>query len=118
MTADKFRKILFDRYAEQEDTFGDDWFESFFINAHERGDPAWIDLEWCNETDSGNFSSGDESEKFFKLSDNGFEAHWTESTFRGLQGPFEDYDEAVKSLGYDPATFPPNPPDFLDDQEE
>ena len=117
MAPEKFREVLFERFAEKGDVCDNDWFETFVKNAREHGDPAWLDIDWQNETDSGNFSSGDESELLLSLSDKNFEAYWTESTFNGIQGPFEHYDEAVKALGYDPASFPPPTPDPWDEEE-
>ena len=107
MTHDDFRRVFFERYAEDDDTFDDDWFDAFFDNASMHGYPAWMDIDWDHETDCGNVASGDQSETLFSFSDAGFDAYWTRSTFNGLQGPFETYKEAVESLGYDPESFPP-----------
>ncbi len=118
MTNDEFRRFFFDCYAADDDGFDDEWFEAFFENAYSNGDPAWIDIDWDNETNSGNFASGDEEEMLYLFSDEGFVAYWTRSTFNGLQGPFETYDEAVVALGYDPASFPSDPPESDEDDLE
>jgi hypothetical protein len=76
-----------------------------------------MDIEWDNENDSGNFAAGDESERIFSFSDEGFVTYWTQSTFNGVKGPFEKYDEAVEALGYDSASFPPPPPEPEEDGE-
>ena len=116
MSSDNFRRIFFERYAEQNETLDEGWFEAFFENASLHGDPAWIDIDWDNQTDCGNVASGDESETIFSFSEAGFDAYWTRSTFKGLQGPFETYNEAVESLGYDPDSFPPPVTDVEEDE--
>ena len=117
MVSEELRKTLFERYAQEGAVCDDDWFESFFESVRQRDDPMQFNIYWDNETDCGNFASGDEAEKIFDLSDNGFEVFWIESTFRGAQGPFEDLDGAVKALGYDPASFPPPTPDPFAEEE-
>jgi hypothetical protein len=117
MSNDDFRRIFFERYAEQDETLDEGWFEAFFEEAFRSGHPAEMDIEWDNETDSGNFASGDESERIFSFSDEELVTYWTQSSFNGVQGPFEKYDEAVEALGYDSASFPPPPPEPEEDGE-
>jgi hypothetical protein len=118
MTNDEFRTAFFERYREDGDTCDDEWFDAFFEQALENGHPVDMDIEWENESDSGNFASGDESETLFSFTDSGFTCYWTQSTFSGSQGPFEKYDEAVLALGYDPAAFPPDPPEKEDEDAD
>ena len=109
---------MFDRYSEEGDAFDDDWFEAFFDRAREDSEPVMLFIEWDNETDSGNYSSGDEAETIWLLSDDGFRAFWAESTSRGVQGPFPEVEDAARALGYDPAQFPPPPPDEEEGEDE
>jgi hypothetical protein len=101
----ELRKELFLRYADEGDIYGDEWFDIFFENASENGCPVRIDLEWAYDTDSCNFSSGDDGERIYSLSDNSFRAFWIATSAGGVQGPFSDYDGAVTALGYDPESF-------------
>lgn len=118
MSQEDFQRVLFERYAEEDDTCDDEWFEAFFEKAHEYGDPAWIDVDWDRETDCGNSASGDESETLYSFRDGDFWAYWTRSTSNGLQGPFQTHHEAVESLGYEPGSFPPPEPDDEEDDED
>jgi hypothetical protein len=72
------------------------------------------DLIWAHTTDSGNFASGDESEKIWELAEL-LNSYWTRSTSAGIQGPFETMDEAAKALGY--SSFNDLPEEDTDDEE-
>ena len=112
---EKLRKTLFQKYAEDGDHFGDEWFDKFFENSCGSDGHDLIYVDWLNETNCKNYSSGDESEKLLKLDDREISAHWIETTYKGVQGPFASYDRAVEALGYRPDCFPPESEDDSDE---
>jgi hypothetical protein len=107
-----FEKLFFEKYATEGDVQNCDWFEEFFEKAYGNG---WINTDWSNETDSDNFSCGDDYEELLEF-DGELAAYWIRTSCGGLSGPFVDMDEAISALGYNPKNWPPplQLPDELD----
>ncbi|MDB4271774.1 hypothetical protein N9134_01370 [Akkermansiaceae bacterium] len=108
-----FEKLFFKKYATEGDVRNCDWFEEFFEKAYGNG---WINTDWSNETDSGNFVCGDDHEELLEF-DGDLAAYWVRTSCGGLEGPFAGMSEAILALGYDPKNWPPplQLPDELDD---
>ncbi|MDA9337468.1 hypothetical protein N9Q98_00015 [bacterium] len=84
----------------EEEPFTDDWAIDYFEKYSDR-----LDIEHSGETDSGNFSSGDEVEYIYSQRHEDEVFYWIATSSGGPQGPFPEIDAAISALGYDPKTF-------------
>jgi len=109
-------KLLFDRYSNKGDLLDDQWYEDFMDNAEKISNSFYID--WSNRTDSENYSNGDELESIYVLREEGLKLYWSRTSTGGFQGPFDNYDDAIIALGYDPEDFPPSSEEDDDEEEE
>lgn len=103
-TREKNIKLLFERFGDEGKVLDDEWYEDFMDNAESFGN---FFIDWSNTTDSGNYSSGDEHEAIYTFNEEGLNLYWSRTSTGGFQGPFDNYDDAIIALGYDPKKFPP-----------
>ena len=108
-------KLLFERFGDEGEVLDEEWYEDFMDNA--RSLSNFFQIDWSNATDSGNYSSGDEHEAIYTLNEEGLNLFWSRTSTGGFQGPFDDYDDAIIALGYDPKNFPPPTEDEEDEDQ-
>lgn len=100
MNEDTLLRRHHELFAEDDEPFTDDWAIDYFEKYSEQ-----LDIEYSGETDSANFSSGDDAEYIFSESVDGETFYWIATSTGGPQGPFANPDGAISALGYDPKTF-------------
>lgn len=89
----------FEIYRNKKDVFSGDWVIDYFDR---RGATAEMDLEYSNETDSGNYSCGEEAEMIYSQMIDAQRIYWILTSTGGPRGPFLTADEAIEALGYYP----------------
>lgn len=114
MDREALARAIWEIHGDPDEPYDPDWIRHEFCEQALEHD--WILEEWRNETDSGNFACGDESERLFSMHEDGLSAYFIETSSGGFDGPFATYDEAVAALGYDPATFDPS--EGMDEDED
>ena len=92
-------KRHFEIYGEEKDKFSDDWALNYFERSGVEDD---MNLEYRNETDSGNFSCGDEAELIYSQMIDDLKIYWIQTSSGGASGPFLKANEAIEALGYSP----------------
>ena len=92
-------KRHFEIYRNKKDVLSGDWVIDYFDR---RGATAQMDLEYSNETDSGNYSCGDDAEMIYSQMIDEQKIYWIKTSTGGPSGPFLTADEAIKALGYYP----------------
>ena len=87
-------------FAEDGEPLTEDWAIDYFEKYSD-----CLDIEHSGEGNSGNFSSGDESECIYSQRSGDEWFYWIATSSGGPQGPFSELADAISALGYDPKTF-------------
>jgi hypothetical protein len=99
LTQEELLKKHFATYSRRGQKFSEDWAYDYF----DTKPYSKMDLEYSNETDSGNFACGDEAEYIYSQPLGRRSVYWAFTSSGGPSGPYLHVDEAIASLGYSPA---------------
>jgi hypothetical protein len=87
-------------FAANGEPFDEDWHHQYFENYSDD-----LDVEYSGETNSDNYASGDESETIYSQKHQDEQFFWICTSSGGFQGPYNNIDQAISALGYDPEKF-------------
>ncbi len=101
MTDEELLEQHFKAYRRKGQSYSEDWVSDYFNRRPYSG----MDIEYSNETDSGNFSCGDEAEIIYSQPVGNLTIYWVQTSTGGPSGPFRVINEAIEALGYSPRTL-------------
>ena len=103
MTDEELIKQHFKDYHKKGYVFSENWARDYF-DRHPTPSME-MDTEYSNETDSGNFSCGDEAERIYSQPVGALTIYWVQTSTGGASGPYRVINEAIEALGYSPRTL-------------